>query len=278
MSRKILLAAILVLALGAFVVFQLRQHAPRDKIILFGNVDVRQVDLGFRVPGKVDALFVEEGDIVEPGDLLARLDLQPYTDQVAEAEARIESARVNYINAEKVLKRRHELIGNGSVSQEDLDNALASKESNFATLQEVQASYAIALSNLSYTHVHAPTEGTILTRIREPGSVVNTGDPVYILSIHSPVWIRTYCTEPQLGLIYPGMIAEVFTDTQGGRVYQGRVGFISPVAEFTPKTVETTELRTDLVYRLRIYVDNPDLGLRQGMPVTVRFDLSQANK
>lgn len=278
MSKKVLLVAILVLLLGSFFLFQVKEHRPRDEILLFGNVDVRQVDLSFRVPGKVETLYVEEGDLVEPGKLLARLDRQPFTDQVVEAKARVESAKANYSNAEKVLKRRHELIVDGSISQEDLDNSQASKDVFFATLQEAQASYAIALNNLSYTRVHAPTEGTILTRIREPGSVVNVGDPVYILSVHSPVWVRTYCTEPDLGLIYPGMVAEVFTDTPGSKVYRGQVGFISPVAEFTPKTVETTQLRTDLVYRLRIYVDNPDLGLRQGMPVTVRLGLNrQAN-
>jgi HlyD family secretion protein len=67
------------------------------------------------------------------------------------------------------------------------------------------------------------------------------------------------------------MPAEVYTDTPGGKVYKAAVGFISPVSEFTPKTVETTQLRTDLVYRIRVYADNPDLGLRQGMPVTVKL-------
>jgi HlyD family secretion protein len=67
------------------------------------------------------------------------------------------------------------------------------------------------------------------------------------------------------------MDAEVFTDIKRGRTYSGKIGFISPVAEFTPKTVQTTELRTDLVYRLRIYVDNPDRELVQGMPVTVKL-------
>jgi HlyD family secretion protein len=103
--------------------------------------------------------------------------------------------------------------------------------------------------------------------------VVNFGDPVYTLSILSPVWVRAYVSEPELGLIYPGMAAEVYTDTHGGPVYTGHIGFISPVAEFTPKTVETTKLRTDLVYRLRVYADNPDQGLRQGMPVTVKLKL-----
>jgi HlyD family secretion protein len=126
--------------------------------------------------------------------------------------------------------------------------------------------------------VYAPSEGIILTRVREPGSVVREGDPVYTLSIVSPVWIRAFIPEPLLGVVYPNMQAEVFTNTENGPTYKGHVGFISPVAEFTPKTVETTELRTDLVYRLRIIADNPDQGLRQGMPVTVKLYRKSQNE
>lgn len=275
MIKKILLILSIALLLGAFFLFEVKNQGSLNQLVLYGNVDVRQVDLSFRVPGKVEALYVEEGDFVETDTLIARLDRQPYTDQVVEAKARVESAKVSFNNAEKVLARRIELISDGSVSQEDLDNAQASKETFLASLQEAQAAYGIALNNLSYTELKVPTEGTIFTRIREPGSVVNATEPVYTLSIQSPVWIRTYCSEPELGLIYPGMLAEVFTDTPGGKVYRGQVGFISPMAEFTPKTVETTQLRTDLVYRLRIYVDNPDNGLRQGMPVTIKLALRQ---
>ena len=87
------------------------------------------------------------------------------------------------------------------------------------------------------------------------------------------MWIRAFVSEEGLGLIYPGMPAEIYTDSRKDYAYQGHIGFISPVAEFTPKTVETTQLRTDLVYRLRIIVDNPDWGLRQGMPVTIKLSL-----
>ncbi len=134
------------------------------------------------------------------------------------------------------------------------------------------------MDNLSYTEAFAPTDGVILTRIREPGTVVKAADSVYTLSVSSPVWIRAYVDEPDLGLVYSGMPAEIYTDIDGGSVYSGKVGFISPVAEFTPKTVETTKLRTDLVYRLRIYADNPDRGLVQGMPVTVKLKLKKVNR
>jgi HlyD family secretion protein len=90
-----------------------------------------------------------------------------------------------------------------------------------------------------------------------------------VLSLTSPLWVRTYVSERDLGLIKPGMEVQVKTDTPGMKVYTGRIGFISTTSEFTPKTVETTELRTALVYRLRIVVDDDTGFLRQGMPITV---------
>ena len=81
-----------------------------------------------------------------------------------------------------------------------------------------------------------------------------------------------------MGVVYPGMPAEIHTDTNDGHVYPGQVGFISPIAEFTPKSVETTQLRTDLVYRIRVYAQNPDQGLRQGMPVTVKLSIKKENQ
>lgn len=107
----------------------------------------------------------------------------------------------------------------------------------------------------------------IQARVREPGAVVAAGELVYLLALTAPVWVRTWVAEPELGRVRPGMPAEVRTD--GGASYLGQVGFVSPVAEFTPRTVETRELRTSLVYRVRVVVPEPGPDLRLGMPVTV---------
>lgn len=274
-KRSILLLIVVILIIaGAYWFNQyFEKKHNKDVIILYGNVDVRQVDLGFQVLGRVEKMFFEEGDEVQPGALMGILDKRPYTDQVQQAEASLASVKANFENAERLLKRRQELVKDGSIAQEDLENAMASKLSLEANVDQAQAALEIANTNLVYTEVFAPTHGTILTRVREPGTVVTVGEPIYTLSITSPVWVRAFVAEPNLGQVYPGMPAEVFTDTPDGKVYKGYVGFISPVAEFTPKTVETTQLRTDLVYRLRIYAENPDHGLRQGMPVTVRLHL-----
>ena len=251
---------------------------PQQDLILYGNVDIRQVDLGFRVKGRVKAMLFQEGDVVRQGELMAFLDKQPYEDQVKEAQAHIASVRASWSHANQLLERRQMLRGTGGISQEEIDDALSSRNVLQANLKEVEAALGVALTQLNDTELYAPSDGILLTRIREPGAVVRESDPIYTLSLSSPIWVRAYVSEPQLGLVYPGMPAKIYTDTQKDRPYEGHIGFISPMAEFTPKTVETTQLRTDLVYRLRVIVDNPDLGLRQGMPVTVKLALQDGQQ
>jgi HlyD family secretion protein len=274
MRRIFVVIILLALAAGAAVFYYSKKQVDTSLLVLYGNVDVRQVDLGFRVSGRVDYMPYQEGDLVTVGKLMGTLDKQPYTDQVNQASASLDASKVSYQNAERLLQRRHALIQDGSVSLEDFENAQSSKDLYAANIKVAEAALGVSTTSLNDTELYSPSEGTILTRIREPGSVVQPSDPIYTLSLISPVWIRAFISEPNLGHIYPGMLAEVFTDSSV-KAYPGHIGFISPVAEFTPKSVETTHLRTDLVYRLRIIVDNPDEGLRQGMPVTVKLRLKE---
>lgn len=269
------LLTVLVLAGAAYIVYFYIEAPPENNevLTLYGNIDIRQVDLGFRVSGRVLKMFFQEGDTVSPGDLMAVLDKQPYEDLVKQAAAHVESVAATLAKAQIFVDRRKELAGTKAVSQEDYDEALSNLNIYKANLKESQASLGVANTNLQDTEVYAPADGIILTRIREPGTVVREADPIYTLSLSNPIWVRAFVSEVNLGNIYPGMMAELHTDTPGGHVYKGHIGFISPVAEFTPKTVETTQLRTDLVYRLRIIADNPDRELRQGMPVTVKLPL-----
>jgi HlyD family secretion protein len=279
MKGKLFIVLGLLIVLG-IVLFFVLFHKPKkdnDTLVLYGNVDIRQVDLGFRVFGRVQNLLFEEGDELKPGQLMAVLDKVPYEEQVWQARANVMAIAAELANAEIKFKRRNDVVP-AAISREDYDDALYNMEKLKGDLEAAEAQLATNLTNLEDTQIFCPTEGTILTRIREPGSVVNVGEPVYTLSIKSPVWIRAYVSEPNLGRIYPGMPADVSTDTPGSPVYRGCIGFISPVAEFTPKNVETTDLRTDLVYRLRIYIENVDNGLRQGMPVTVKLDTKAVEK
>lgn len=277
MKRFFIFTLILILLVAAsfFIYEQFFHHANhKNELILYGNVDVRQVDISFRIPGQISELFFEEGDLVPKGSLMALLDPSPYDSQARQAEANVKTLKANLNNAEILLKRRKELITDGSVSQEDLNNAQSTYDQLLAALNSSEAAFVVAQDNLRYIKAYAPNDGVILSRIREPGTVVRDSDPVFTLSLASPVWIRAFIDETHLGQVVYGMDAEITTDNPNGHPYSGKVGFISPLAEFTPKTVETTQLRTDLVYRLRIYIDQPDSGLRQGMPVTVKLKLN----
>jgi HlyD family secretion protein len=154
--------------------------------------------------------------------------------------------------------------------QEDIDFARAQ-------LGERVAAIRIAERQLKDADLFAPSDGVGLSRVRELGAVVNAGETVFVLSLTNPVWVRSYVSEPDLGRIKPGMEVELRRDTPQAKPLKGKIGFISTSAEFTPKTVETRELRTALVYRIRIVADDPDGVLRQGMPMTVVVPQVQAS-
>lgn len=242
-----------------------------DELILYGNIDQRYVDLGFRVFGKLESVNFEEGDRVKAGDLLAVLDNSPYVEMVAEREARVNALKENLSYASLQLEHRAPLVQRKSVSEEDYQQVYYTKKSYESTLKEAEAALENARIQLNDTQLKAPANGMIFTRVREPGTILGAGQPVYSLMLDDKVWVRTYISEPELGRVALGMKAEITTDTPESPIYTGHVGFISPISEFTPKNVETPDLRTNLVYQMRVYIDNPDSGLKQGMPVTVQL-------
>ncbi|MCB2100666.1 MAG: secretion protein HlyD [Rhodobacterales bacterium] len=299
--------------------------APQDgPLVVNGNVDIRQVDLAFKVEGQIATMAVQEGDRVAPGDVLATLDTGYFLDtldlakarlaaqeatvakleagnrpqEIARARADLAEADAELANTRKTFDRLQELVKTSAASRqavddargaldqaqarrkakaESLDLALAGTRPEDiaaarATLKADQATVALAERRLADATLTAPAAGTILTRIKEPGTVVGSGTPVLALSVTDPVWVRAYVSGLDLGRIHPGQAATVITDSHPDRPYHGQVGFISPTAEFTPKTVETKDLRTGLVYRFRVVIADADEGLRQGMPVTVELD------
>ncbi|HHH35906.1 MAG TPA: HlyD family efflux transporter periplasmic adaptor subunit, partial [Gammaproteobacteria bacterium] len=121
----------------------------------------------------------------------------------------------------------------------------------------------------------APAAGVIRNRILQPGDMASPQSPVLTLALTTPVWVRAYLPESDLGRVAPGMRAWILTDSYPEKRYKGWVGYISPTAEFTPKNVETPELRTRLVYQVRVFACNPEGELRLGMPATVVIPLDQ---
>jgi HlyD family secretion protein len=127
--------------------------------------------------------------------------------------------------------------------------------------------------DLGYTVLHSPFSGVITVREAELGEVVAPGTPIVTLADLDHVWLRAYVAETDLGRIRWGQEATITTDTYPGKKYHGRISFISPSAEFTPKSVQTTTERVTLVYRIKIDLDNPNHELKPGMPADAHIAL-----
>jgi HlyD family secretion protein len=271
----IFISLLLIIAIIISIFFPDFFTSQNKNLKIFGNVDVRDVSLSFRVSGRIIKMNFDEGDHVTAGTAIANLDQDTYLADLTAAEAELNKSNAALHNAKIIFNRRAKLVKSGAVSKAQFDDATANFDESKARVDDASAKLIKAKIALKDTILYAPSNGTILTRVREVGSVLAATESVYTLSVDDPVWVRTYVEEPDLGKIYPGQKAWVYTDSRPKEPYEGHVGYISPQAEFTPKNVETTQLRTDLVYLVRVVVNNPTRALKQGMPVTVVIEKNQ---
>ena len=279
MKKKILIALLLIIAIGAICFFLTNKKENSNELTLYGNIEIRQVDLSFQVGGQIEKMLKEEGDYVKKGELLATLDSKDYKSNLDKADADVLKTLALKNDAEDKFNRNAPLVEDETISKQDFETLTNVKNKSEADYKGALAQKELAKNQLGYTKIYAPENGIITVRVQENGATVSKGQPVYTMAKTKPVWIRAYVNETDLGNIKYGMSVKVFTDTVDPntgekREYVGKIGYISPVAEFTPKTVQSTDIRTSLVYRIRVYVDDIDEYLRQGMPTTVKIDLT----
>ena len=143
-----------------------------------------------------------------------------------------------------------------------------------AQLEAARAELALMQHELEEAELKAPIDAVVRARLLEPGDMASPQRPAFTLAITDPKWVRAYVAEPDLGRIQAGQEASVTTDSQPDHAIAGKVGYIASVAEFTPKTVQTEELRSSLVYEIRVMVDDREDRLRLGMPATVSLRLA----
>jgi HlyD family secretion protein len=326
MRRVLPIAAVLAIAVAAaFWWYSNRGGAPTE-LTLYGNVDLRQVDLAFNGSERIAAVDAQEGDRVHKGEILARLDTGRLEPQLAQAEAQaaaqravvermhhgsrpeeIEQARANLeqakadaANALAQYQRKTDLLARNAGTQMDFDNAKAALDmaqararlnqsaldltlagprkediaQAEAQLRGNQAQFAYLQALFADAQLKAPVDAVVRSRLMEPGDMASPQRPVFSLALTDPKWVRAYVVETDLGKLHPGTKATVTVDSFPERGFEGWIGFISPVAEFTPKDVQTPELRTSLVYEVRAFVNDPSDELRLGMPATVHLALT----
>lgn len=325
-DRSVVIAgAVAVLVIVAAVTWWRSREPAAQDLILYGNVDVRQVSLAFNGSERVAEMRVNEGDLVQPGQVLAVLETTTLKLQIAQAQAQtaaqaqalrrlksgnrpeeVAQARANVVAAladtDKAARQFERLqaisqgTGGRAVSQQELDAGRANYDVAQAQLERARQSLDLAVAGarvedidqaeaqlkaaqaelslmqhqLTQAELKAPVAAVVRSRLLEPGDMASPQRPAYSLAITHPKWVRAYISEVDLGHVRPGQPASVVTDSDP-RPLPGRVGFIASTAEFTPKTVQTEELRTSLVYEIRVNVDDPDNRLRLGMPATIHL-------
>jgi HlyD family secretion protein len=327
MRRILIPIVVLLLAAGGFAWWWYHnERSETGPLTLYGNVDLRQVDLAFNDPGRIAQVLVEEGAAVKMGQVVARLDTSRIVPQVeqgeaqaaalaaaldrlrngarpeelAQAQAQLDAAKATAENARMTYERLSRLSvasGSAAVTQSQIDAAKAAADAAAAQqtvaeqalvllragarkedidqaeaqLTAAQAQVALLKQQQKDAELIAPLDGIVRSRLMEPGEMASAQRPVFSIAIVSPKWVRAYVSGPDLPRIRPDLGASVTVDGTATK-FSGHVGFISPVAEFTPRTIQTPELRTSLVYEVRILLDDPEDVLRLGMPATVVLD------
>lgn len=327
MKKKATLVAILLIAVAAVAWLATRHTGDNGgTVAVSGTIEVTDVAVSFKIPGRVRERLVDEGEPVKTGQVVARLDDEDLRLEVAQRERDTEVLAANLreletgfrkediaradaavgrvkADAERLkadFARQQTLYEREVISRRDFDAARAAFESSQAALREAVAqqelmhrgprreqidaararlgqgreALELARTRLGYTTLAAPMAGLVLAKHVEPGEQVAAGTPIISVGDMANTWMRAYIAETDLGRVKVGQKARVKSDTWPDRRYEGTVTFISPEAEFTPKSVQTEKERVKLVYRIKITIPNPAMELKPGMPVDAEIGTS----
>jgi HlyD family secretion protein len=265
-----------------------------------GVLEATEITIGAKTAGVVDSMAAQEGDSVGRGDVLCILETDKLRLQKRQLAAGLEEVRLNIRNAEraaalaednfkaagKKFDRIRALHDEASVSQQQFEdaetgfqaartqyeNSRTSLEALAAKQEQVRLQLELAESQLNDATIRSPLSGTVTQFYVDRGEIARPGGPVATVADLSRMWIKVYVKETELGRIRLNGEAALRIDSAPGREFVGRVSWISQKAEFTPKMVQTRDARSDLVYAVKVEVENPDGTLKIGMPADVTIN------
>ncbi len=240
-------------------------------------------------------------------EAIVKQDVGARPEEITQAKAQLASAQAELDKTNKNLQRLQTLVSSTdgrAISQQELDYSKSNKDSAEAAVRERQANLELIIKgarqedreatkaqyevtkanldlinyNLTQAELKSPVNAVVRGRLQEVGDMTTAQKAVYTLALTDPKWIRVYVNEQDLSSIKMGGTAQVIRDSNPNQPINGKIGYISSVAEFTPKTVQTEEIRTTLVYEVRVYVNDPNDQLKMGQPVTVKVPLASGEK
>lgn len=255
-------------------------NSPDNEIAASGTIEATEVTVSAKVGGQLLRLAADEGTGVRPGDTLAIVDPSDYEIQLRQTDANYEAMKAQHIQAEagftsaqEDFRRMEELWKTKSVTRKQYDDAqthFAIARQNIAVSRarrdQARAQLEAAAKKLSDCYITAPTGGIVTQKAVEQGEMVTPGGAILRVSRLDRVYLMIYVTEQELGRVKLGQEARIAIDAYRDRTFPGKIVYISPIAEFTPKNIQTKEDRTKLVFGVKIEVDNAGASLKPGMP------------
>lgn len=286
MTRKLILGAVIVAAVGGGIMAWLilsKPALPPGFAGGNGRLEAKQIDIAAKYPGRVKTVLAEEGDTVDAGQVVATMDTEPLEAQLRAAEAQTVEAQDNrrtalaevavkrseLAYADKQYKRSKDLVVRGAVSEQEKDidlshmevarSALLGAEAQAVRTQSaIDAATAAAerlKAEIKDSVLRAPVRGRIQERTAEPGEVVSGGGKVLTLVDLSNVYMYVFLPESITGKVALGSEARIVLDAAPEYPIMAVVSYVSPSAQFTPKTVETAEERHNLTFRVKLQLD-----------------------
>lgn len=279
-------------------------NSDDNEIFASGTIEAVEVTIAAKVGGEILKLNVDEGTYVKKGDTLALIDHSDFDIQLKQAKANADAAEAqykmavrgsrqedllqaeaNFNNAQEDLKRMEGLFASNTISQKQLDDArtrfivaqqtyeklkkgLRSEEIEAARARRDQATAQVEAikKKINDSYVVAPMNGIVTLKSVEEGETVLPNAALFRITRLDNVHLMIYVTETELAHVKVGQQAKVTIDAFPDKPFDGKVIYISPVAEFTPKNIQTKDDRTKLVFGVKIEVPNPDQTLKPGLP------------
>jgi HlyD family secretion protein len=242
------------------IIFSCFNHNSK-KIEASGTIEVIETNVSSKSNNEVKELYVDEGDYVHKGDIIAEID-----HSILDLQLKLNKSDFN--NAESNYKRIKEIYASGNTSLKERDDM----ENKYIILKET---YEITKKQIEDCFIKAPRDGIITNKFVEKGEFVNAGSPVYSISQVDPVNLTIYITGIELGKVKVGNQASIKIDSYPKRVFTGKIIYISPIAEFTPKNIQTKDERVKQVFGVKIEIPNKDGVLKPGMPADAIIDISE---
>jgi HlyD family secretion protein len=254
--RTFAIVVVLVLILAGLTWFLFFREGA-ERLIASGTIEVTEVVVGSKITGRVEEILFDEGDYVEEGSLIARLEAKELASMLRSGEAKFKQAKDDQ-------ERYLQLYQSEMISTQQYQASVSAYEVAAAALDAAKSQFDERL-------IKAPVSGTVLVRAVEAGELAIVGSAIVTMADLREVYLTVYLAEKDVGKVNLGEEVMVYVDSYPNEKFTGKISYISDKAEFTPKVIQTKEERVTQVFAIKIKIANPENKLKPGMPADAEF-------